>query len=224
VAQPHARRELLMRITATPVTGPALGHGPEIQSIAGCCVYNRMADRWEAHVGDLDDDARQRLAALLRAADEFGTRLRLDAVVAPNEWREPVLRWPIPLDPYETEQYDYIDPDGASTMLVIDVCESPGGPTYHWWLSAEPPMGTHPALEEACRLLRDLDGDPFAPFDGPSDDGYYGPNRATVRGFWRGRWIQAEFGLQDGGAKYRWLTLVPLLPDPFAPRTVAGGN
>jgi Subtilisin inhibitor-like len=213
VTQPHARRELLVRVTATPVTGPALGHGPEVRSLAECCVYNRGAGQWEAHFGDLDEDARRRLAALLHTADEFGTQLHLSAVTAPNEWREPVLRWPIPLRPYQTEQHAYIDPDGATTMLVIDVNAEPGGPVYHWWLSAEPPMGTHPALEEACRLLREIDGDPFAPFEGPSEDAYYGPNRATIRGFWRGRWIQAEFSLVDGGERYRWHNLVPLLPE-----------
>jgi len=213
MTQPQARRELLVRVTATPVSGPELRHGPEMQSLAGSCVYNRHAGRWEAHFGDLGEDARRRLAALLRTAAEFGTQLQLSAVIAPDEWREPVLQWPIPLRPFQTEQHDYIDPGGTATMLVIDVNAKPGGPVHHWWLSAEPPMGTHPELEEACRRLREFDDDPFAPFEGVSTQIYGGPNTATVRGFWRGRWIQAEFNLRDGGEIGRWQRLIPLLPE-----------
>jgi hypothetical protein len=111
---------------------------------AASCVYNRHARRWEAHFGDLGEDARRRMAALLRTSDEFGTQLQLSAMIAPAKWREPVLPCPVPLRPFQTEQHDYIDPEGATTMLVIDVNARPGRPVHHWWLSAEPPMGHAP--------------------------------------------------------------------------------
>jgi hypothetical protein len=122
----------------------------------------------------------------------------------------------VPLEPFQTDEGDTIDPGGPSTMLVIHVNPDPNGPAHHWWLAAEPPLGRHPRLEEACRLLREFDNDddPFAPFNGTSVQQWFGPDTATVQGFWRGRWIQANFKLNDGGECSRWKRLVPVLPLP----------
>jgi hypothetical protein len=214
--QRRVRRELLMRITAELASGPEDRYGPEARALAECCVYNRYAKTWELRLGDLGADALGRLAALLRAAQEHGTNLGLSAIIAPHAWRDPALTWPVPLGPFQTDHGDIIDPSGASTMLVIDVNAGPNGPAQQWWLAAEPPLGTHPRLEEACRLLREFDDDddPFAPFNGPSIQQWFGPESATVRGFWRGRWIQAHFEVNDGGEYNRWKRLVPVLPLP----------
>lgn len=211
------RRELLMRITAEPSASKDR-YGPEARALAECCVYNQRTATWELRLGDLDADARGRLAALLTAADEHGTKLTLGAVVAPNSWPGPVLAWPVPLEPIQRHQGDLIDPAGVSTMLVVDVDHGPGEPAQQWWLAAEPPSGTHPRLEEACRLLRgfgeDEDDDPFALRQGAATMEWFGPETATVRGFWRGRWVQSRFSLANSGQYDRWKRLVPLLPLP----------
>src|SRR5262249_23851947 len=111
------------------------------------------------------------------------------------------------------EQHGFVEPANADTMLVVDVRYLPGGPSHQWWLSAEPPRGTHPdpkgAWETLCQFV---DTDPFAPaspeytYTHPRE-----PDQATVQGIWRGRWVQARFDGQHDAEIARWDRLAPLL-------------
>jgi hypothetical protein len=208
------RRELLVTLTATPASGPAQRLGPERQLLAEAGILDQDTGRWKTDFSTLDQDALRRLELLLQAARQHGTTLTLDVRIAPNHWRGPTLPWPLPQPAGVADRpHGSIDPSAVHTLLLIDVQHLPGGPTHHWWLSAEPPTGTHPDLHAACRVLRDFadDEDPFAPFTGASAQVWGGPGHATIRGFWRGRWHQSEFHKSDAGQTHRWNQLGAIL-------------
>jgi hypothetical protein len=187
--------------------------GPENELLGDAGVYHLADQSYHLHLADLGAPVRQGLASMLRAADEHGTKLELGLSAPPVPWYGPVLSWPVG----GREPHGFVDPAGMTTMLVIDVRLVPGGPAYQWWLAGEPPMGTHPRPAAAWERLRRFspDEDPFAPLpDGGRYAGYDGPQQASVRGLWRGRWIQTEFSRVHPGESARWDKLTPLLePD-----------
>ncbi|SNY25881.1 hypothetical protein [Paractinoplanes atraurantiacus] len=95
------------------------------------------------------------------------------------------------------------------TMLVMDVQYDHDQPVHHWWLAGPPPQGTHPDPEGAWQALVEA-GDPFRGYTMSTME-YHGPERATVRGFWRGRWVEHRFGRHEGAAAAEWKTLKPFL-------------
>lgn len=59
------------------------------------------------------------------------------------------------------------------------------------------------------------DVDPFAPVGTKGSMEYFGgPGHARVRGFWRGRWVQAEFSRGDSAQEGRWPRMGAVL-DPW---------
>jgi hypothetical protein len=106
--------------------------------------------------------------------------------------------------------------DEHHTLLVMDVDYSDDGTVHHWWLAGPPAHGTHPDPDGAWQALID-DGDPFRGFWISTQD-YHGPQRATVRGFWRGTWVDHEFRCNVGAGAAEWARLGPFLqPDGFPP-------
>lgn len=207
------RRELLVTLAATPTAGPAERHGPERRLLADAAMLDRQSGRWELDLGTLDDETAERLELLLRARREHGTALNLEVRVAPGDWYGTTLPWPMP-DEHGYRIGERDDPDGVHTLLMIDVQYLDGGPIHHWWLAAEPPRGTHPDPDAACRVLRELDEsdhNPFEPSTGASAQMWGGPGNATVRGFWRGRWVHAELNKADSGETGRWNRLGAVL-------------
>jgi len=106
--------------------------------------------------------------------------------------------------PAAASRYPEVD-----TMLVLDVQLDPDGPVYHWWLAGPPPLGTHPDPQAGWEALTRA-SDPFGGYEVSTQD-YHGPERATVRGLWRGRWIEHRFGRHEGAAAAEWDRLRGLL-------------
>ncbi|GID98612.1 hypothetical protein ACFQFC_15790 [Amorphoplanes digitatis] len=101
------------------------------------------------------------------------------------------------------------------TFLMIEVRYG-DGPLHQWWLAGPPPHGTHPDPVGAWQALV-TDGDPFRGFQASTQD-YHGPEWATVRGFWRGTWVEHSFGRHVGAAAHQWENLRPFLePTEFRP-------
>ncbi|GAA0421260.1 hypothetical protein Aca07nite_10640 [Actinoplanes capillaceus] len=101
------------------------------------------------------------------------------------------------------------------TLLMIEV-HYDGGPLHQWWLAGPPPHDTHPDPVGAWEALI-ADGDPFRGFQASTLD-YHGPERARVRGFWRGTWVEHTFSRHVGAAAYQWANLRPFLePSEFRP-------
>ncbi|RZS43744.1 subtilisin inhibitor-like [Herbihabitans rhizosphaerae] len=90
-------------------------------------------------------------------------------------------------------------------------------PAAVWSLKCSPDTGTHPNVGPACHRLASAGNteNPFAPV--PPGTActliYGGPEEARVTGFWRGRWIDAEFSRETGCELGRWSNMVPVLPD-----------
>jgi len=135
----------------------------------------------------------------------YGTRqILFGAGTEPGESDERKSPLPVP------GPHQHID-----TFLMIEV-QYDGGPLHQWWLAGPPPHGTHPDPVGAWQALV-TDGDPFRGFNASTQD-YHGPERATVRGFWRGTWVEHSFGRHVGAAAYEWENLRPFLePTEFRP-------
>jgi hypothetical protein len=103
------------------------------------------------------------------------------------------------------------------TMLVIHVQYDSDLPAHQWWLSGPPARGTHPDPEGAWKTLVD-DGDPFRGAETTTMD-HHGPGWATVRGFWRGTWVEHRFSRNTGAGADEWDRLRPFLePERFTTR------
>jgi hypothetical protein len=105
------------------------------------------------------------------------------------------------------------EPSPATSLSVSFWPQGEGEPT-EWTLACGPAGGTHPDAAEACALLDGLAADAFAPVppDSICTQVYGGPQRARVRGEWRGEAVDAELSRENGCEIARWDRLVPLLP------------
>ncbi|MEU1617301.1 SSI family serine proteinase inhibitor [Streptomyces sp. NPDC005722] len=105
-------------------------------------------------------------------------------------------------------------PGGPPDVLRVTVDDG-GGHVTEYDLRCGPAGGTHPEASEACAHLERLGG-PV----GPSPAGtmctmiYSGPQRATVRGSWRGRPVDARYDRSNGCETARWRRMAPVLPAP----------
>ena len=99
--------------------------------------------------------------------------------------------------------------------LVITVVDGPGKEPRRWTLTSDPPGGTHPDPEGACRAL-DRVRAPFAPV--PPEMAclqvYGGPETATITGTWRGERVDAAYRRTDGCEIARWTRLRAVLAPP----------
>jgi hypothetical protein len=98
--------------------------------------------------------------------------------------------------------------------LTVELDRGDGSAVARWTLTcAEPAEGTHPAAQEACDHLSELD-DPFAPIpdDRVCSEQYGGPQTATVTGRWAGRPVDLDLSRVDGCRIAQWNGLGPLLP------------
>jgi hypothetical protein len=210
-------RPLVVTVTIRE-TEPAQGFGPNqyphVAQVRKAADWNGARRVWHLSFADFGRATRDRLRVLFDVADEFDIPLELSLERPESDWRGPVLAQPT----RDGAPRGAIDPDGVDTLLVLEVRRDHHEPTHLWWIAGEPAIGTHPALDRAWAVLRDMpqDIDPFAPVgDMGSLESYGGPGEARVRGFWRGRWVQAEFSRGDSAQERRWLRLGTLL-DPWS--------
>jgi hypothetical protein len=209
-------RPLVVTVTIRE-TEPAQGFGPNqyphVDRVQDVARWNDMRRTWYLQFADLGRATRDGLRVLFDVADEFDIPLELSLERPGGDWRGPVLAQPARIG----APRGAIHPEGADTLLVLEVQRDHHEPTHLWWIAGEPAIGTHPALDRAWAVLRDMprDIDPFAPVGTAGSMEYYGgPGAARVRGFWRGRWVQAEFSRGDSAREGRWLRLGALL-DPW---------
>jgi hypothetical protein len=102
--------------------------------------------------------------------------------------------------------------EAGTTSLEISVTLSGEAPTKIWTLRC-PDGGTLPDAAEACSKLESLD-DPFAPVpkDVACTQVYGGTQEADVRGFFRGRPVEAHFDRGNGCEIARWDKVQFLFP------------
>jgi hypothetical protein len=106
-------------------------------------------------------------------------------------------------------------PAQSGTELTITVWHEgrEAGSARLWTLRCDPPGGTHPAPEAACRALAASPEalDPVPP-DVVCAQVYGGPQVARVTGVYRGRRIAASFDRTNSCEIGRWNALVALFP------------
>jgi hypothetical protein len=83
-----------------------------------------------------------------------------------------------------------------------------------WTLTCQPPGGDHPDPTKACGVLGANGDKAFRPTppDVACSQVYGGPQKALVRGTWRGKAVTAQFDLENGCEVARWNLLLGLLP------------
>jgi hypothetical protein len=100
---------------------------------------------------------------------------------------------------------------GGNLTITYDDGE---GNVAEWTLTCNPPGGTHPDPEAACRALEE-NGEQALPPVSPTQRCtmiYGGPQTATVTGTWGGEEVDAEFSRTNGCEIHRWKSLAGLLP------------
>jgi Subtilisin inhibitor-like len=114
---------------------------------------------------------------------------------------------------------------GVPDNLLITARESPSSPELAWSLTCNPDGGTHPDPALACQTLSTVQ-DPFAtvPAGVVCSMIYYGPQTATVTGYWQGLPVSAQFSRVNGCEEQRWEKIAPVLvvPVPQVPANPGG--
>jgi hypothetical protein len=105
------------------------------------------------------------------------------------------------------------DTPSSATELTIVVNDGSGKKST-WRLTCNPPGGTHPDPEAACRVL-EANGAaalPPVPKDKACTQIYGGPETATITGTWQGNRVISRFARNDGCQISRWKLMEGLLP------------
>jgi hypothetical protein len=109
-----------------------------------------------------------------------------------------------------------IGSDRPANDLTVEQDLGDGSPPQRWTLvCAGTATGDHPAAEQACAHLAELD-DPFAPLpeDRVCTEQYGGPQTARVTGVWAGEQVDLQVSRTNGCYIAQWDSLGPLLPGP----------
>jgi hypothetical protein len=96
--------------------------------------------------------------------------------------------------------------------LWISLRDSTSSPVLHWTLTCKPDGGTLQGPGRACWQLGQADR-PFAPqrIGVMCSMVYFGPQIATVTGYWYGTWISVRITRTDGCQEARWNKVIPAL-------------
>lgn len=105
-------------------------------------------------------------------------------------------------------------PSPSVADVLTIVVDDGSGTTTTWQLSCDPPGGTHPDPDAACRALeaRGRTALPAVARDRVCSQVYGGAQTATVSGRWQGRTVRSSFSLRNGCEISRWKMLEGLLP------------
>ena len=109
--------------------------------------------------------------------------------------------------------------DEARTVLLITFQSAPDSPEDRWELTCGPTGGTHPTPAAACRHLEKAAAegkDLFAPTprDRMCAEVYGGPQKATVKGTFRGKPVNAQFSRNNSCEMERWDAIAPVIDPP----------
>jgi len=103
-------------------------------------------------------------------------------------------------------------PAGSADLTIL--LDDGFGVRATWTLTCSPTGGTHPDPSTACGVLGASGATalPATPTDRMCTQEYGGPQKALVRGTWRGKTIDSQLTLENGCEISRWSSLLGLLP------------
>ncbi|HEX5384797.1 MAG TPA: SSI family serine proteinase inhibitor [Propionibacteriaceae bacterium] len=113
--------------------------------------------------------------------------------------------------PGEATSATPVGPEDTDLTIVV---RDGSGKTSTWRLTCDPPGGTHPDPQAACRVL-EANGAaalPPVPKDKACTQIYGGPETATITGTWQGKRVMSRFARNDGCQISRWKLMEGLLP------------
>jgi len=154
------------------------------------------------------------LSALLVSS---GPARALAGTLPPDGTGSPVPVTPVPAPPVLPPPVP-APPMGQPDSLLVTVRESGSSPALSWSLTCNPDGGTHPDPVLACDTLSGT-RNPFAPVAPGTMCPmiYYGPQTATISGYWQGQPVSAQFSRVDGCQEQRWEKIAPVLVIPVLP-------
>ncbi len=128
----------------------------------------------------------------------------------------PVPTAPVPPGPVPTVPVPPVP--GQPDSLLVTVRDSASSPPLSWSLTCYPDGGTHPNPVLACDQLSSA-GDPFSPVPVGVMCSmiYYGPQTATITGYWQGQPVSAQFSRVNGCEEQRWEKIATVLVIPVPP-------
>jgi hypothetical protein len=114
---------------------------------------------------------------------------------------------------------------GQPDSLQVTVRESGSSPAMSWSLTCYPAGGTHPDPVQACDTLSSVPH-PFAPVPPGVVCSmiYYGPQTATISGYWQDQPVSAQYSRVDGCQEQLWEKIAPVLVLPVQPVPASLGS
>ena len=136
------------------------------------------------------------------------------APVLPSKAGSPPIPWDTTTATVNAPQPTSLPSRTAGAAQLTVLLDDGTGVRSTWTLSCEPPGGNHPDPVKACGVLGANGDKAFRPTPATAacSQIYGGPQKALVRGTWRGKAVNAQFDLENGCEVARWNLLLGLLP------------
>ena len=136
------------------------------------------------------------------------------APVLPSKAGSPPIPWDTTTATVNAPQPTAVPSRTAGTAQLTVLLDDGTGVRSTWTLTCRPPGGNHPDPAKACGVLGANGDKAFRPTPANTacSQVYGGPQKALVRGTWRGKPVNAQFDLENGCEVARWNLLLGVLP------------
>jgi Subtilisin inhibitor-like len=136
------------------------------------------------------------------------------APVLPSRAGSPPIPWDTTTATVNAPQPTSVPSRTSGPAQLTVTLDDGTGVRSTWTLTCQPPGGDHPNPAKACGVLGANGEKAFRPTppDVACSQVYGGPQKALVRGTWRGKAVNAQFDLENGCEVARWNLLLGLLP------------
>jgi hypothetical protein len=134
--------------------------------------------------------------------------------VLPSKAGSPPIPWDTATATVNAPQPTSVPSRAAGAAQLTVLLDDGSGVRSTWTLTCQPTGGNHPDPGKACGVLG-ANGDKAlkpVPAGIACSQVYGGPQKALVRGTWRGTAVNAQFDLENGCEVSRWNLLLGLLP------------
>ncbi len=134
--------------------------------------------------------------------------------VLPSKAGSPPIPWDTTTATVNAPQPTALPSRSSGAAQLSVVLDDGTGVRSTWTLTCQPTGGDHPDPAKACGVLGANGDNAFRPTPAGQacSQVYGGPQKALVRGTWRGKAVSAQFDLENGCEVSRWNMLLGLLP------------
>ncbi len=134
--------------------------------------------------------------------------------VLPSRAGSPPIPWDTKTATVNAPQPTAVPSGSSGPAQLTVVLDDGSGVRSTWTLTCQPAGGDHPDPAKACGVLGANGAKAFRPVSPQTSCSqvYGGPQKALVRGTWRGAAVSTQFTLENGCEISRWNMLLGLLP------------